>query len=279
MNPTEVSELLRRIASYVEESENPSKSKVAGHLFQILLATDKSLALTIRDATLGEIVKLMPNEFNGELYDTNPEGKGFLAGYVSFALDPQTWESNGIIGGILFKLKYYPKSFKSQAPEGGYGPEQKHPKGQTIIKLAVEAGYYNKKIDGSYSSGRPLDEIWVEVDPKEQLIDVTIVDPGAMKSGVDDLINEIVQSPPEYAQSAGRKQKQTKEKTAPTSNVRALHKWLMTQPQGKENTVWGTQLNSLAQGRSAEKGTTFHAELKSATDYFSSRGWKIDHQK
>src|SRR5271166_5674302 len=111
MEPGEIVSHLRAISAAIDEAQEPSRVLVARALLRLLLATDKSLSVTIRDALSNEIHKLVPGEFGGEFYDTNPGGKGYKKGYVSFGLDPQTWESAGIIGGILFKMNYDPVQF------------------------------------------------------------------------------------------------------------------------------------------------------------------------
>jgi hypothetical protein len=270
MEPGELASHLRAISAAIDDAQEPSRVLVARAVLRLLLATDKSLALSIRDAVVNEIVKLVPGEFGGELYDTNPGGKGFKKGYVSFGLDPQTWEGAGIIGGILFKMNYDASQFSSEAPEPT-APEAKdfkHSKGGGVVQLDVQCGYYNKLIDGSYSLERSLGKIDVLINPQEGVDTIEIKDPGAFASSVQDLIQEISSNPPEHAQSTKLKKKYN----APTGSPQSLLKWLL---QNHRTDVTQGELNALAKAMSGKTGRGYQQVLEEVTDFFRKRKWAI----
>lgn len=272
MGPEEVVSHLRAIAMGIEKAQEPSRVLVARALFRILLATDKTLSVAIRDAMGLEIGKLIPGEFGGEFYDTNPGGKGYKKGYVSFGLDPNTWESSGIIGGILFKMNYDPAQFSSEAPESAVpgADEFKHSKGSgAIVSLTVECGYYNKLVDGSYSDGKSLGSVDVMLNEKEGVESVEIKDPGTFRKGVSDLIQEIASNPPDYAQSEKRKQKNK----SPTGSPKSLLNWLGQQ---QRSDVGKTELESLARSMAERKGQAYENVLDEVTKFFRGRGWAIN---
>jgi len=271
MEPGELVTHLRAISSAIDDAQEPSRTLVARAVLRLLLATDKSLALSIRDAVFNEISKLVPGEFGGEYYDTNPGGKGYKKGYVSFGLDPQTWESAGIIGGILFKMNYDPSQFASEAPEPT-APEAKdfkHSKGGGVVQLDVQCGYYNKLIDGSYSLERALGKIDVLIKPDEGVDTTEVKDPATFAKGIQDLIQEIAADPPEHAQSTKLKKKYN----APTGSPQSLLKWLL---QNHRSDVTQGELNALARAISGKSGRGFQQVLEEVTDFFRKRKWAIE---
>ena len=274
MEPGEIVSHLRAISSAIEEAQEPSRVLVARSLLRLLLATDKSLSITIRDSLSNEINKLVPGEFGGEFYDTNPGGKGYKKGYVSFGLDPQTWESAGIIGGILFKMTYDPAQFSSEAPEPT-APESKgfkHSKGGGVVQLEVQCGYYNKLIDGSYSMERSLGKVDVLITPQEGVDTIEIKDPSTFAKGIQDLIQEIASDPPEHAQSTKLKKKYN----APTGSPQSLLKWLL---QNHRSDVTEGELNALARAMSGKSGRGFQQVLEEVTDFFRKRKWAVNPDK
>src|SRR5271157_4127302 len=272
MGPGEVVSHLRAIATAIDEAQEPSRVLVARALLRLLLATDRTLSIAIRDAIRDQIVQLVPGEFGGEYYDTNPQGKGFKRGYVSFGLDPNTWDSSGLIGGILFKLNYDPQQFTSEAPEPN-APDAagfKHSKGaSSLVSLTLECGYYNKLIDGSYSDGRSLGTVDVLLDEKENVKEVEVKDPATMAKGVQSLIQDISSNPPEHAQSAGLKKKHN----VPTGSPKSLLKHLT---QNQRSDVGQSELNALARATADRTGRGFQIVLDEVTKFFRDRGWAIN---
>lgn len=272
MEPDEVISHLRAIATAIDEAPEPSRVLVARALLRLLLATDRTLSLSIRDAVRDQILQLVPGEFGGEYYDTNPQGKGFKKGYVSFGLDPNTWDSTGLIGGILFKLNYDPQQFSSEAPEptapGAAGFQ--HSKGSgSLISLTLECGYYNKMIDGSYSHGRPLGAVDVILDEKENIQDIEVKNPTELSEGIKELIQEISSDPPEHAQSAGLKKKHN----VPTGSPKSLLKYLI---QNQRSDVGQSEINGLARAMTDRTGRPHQNVLDEVTKFFRDRGWAIN---
>jgi hypothetical protein len=275
MDPRIFVSCLRRISTYISSNPVPDKYKVRSAVLQLLFATDRTLSLTVRDALLREIAKLVPGEFGGETYDTNPGGKGFRPGYVSFGLDPSTWEEAQIIGGILFRCTYNPAEFRSEEPDpkaqeraGWKG----HSQGGGVVSLKIECGYYNKLVDGSYQSERKLGEARVLVDDQEQTIDVEIPDPATFASGIKDLIQEIKAEPPAIAQSAARK----RQLQAPTTSPTALLTWLV---KTNQDSVGRSEIEALVRAMAGRTDRTYSNVLEEVTAFFRKRHWPIDPNK
>ncbi len=272
MGPDEVVTHLRAIASGIDGAHEPSRVLVAKALLRLLLATDKTLSVAIRDSVANEIHKLVPGEFGGEFYDTNPGGKGYKKGYVSFGLDPNTWESAGIIGGILFRMSYDPAQFTSESPDptAPGAADFKHSKGAgALVSLTAECGYYNKLVDGSYSQERSLGAVDVLLNEKEGVESVEIKDPGTFKKGVSDLIQDISTNPPEHAQSTKLKKKNK----SPTGSPGSLLKWLT---QNQRSDVGQSEINGLAKSISDRTGRPMQNVTDEVTQYFRKRGWPVN---
>jgi len=272
MEPGEVVSHLRAIATAIDEAPEPSRWLVSRALLRLILATDRTLSLAIRDAVRDQVTQLVPGEFGGEYYDTNPQGKGFKRGYVSFGLDPNTWDSTGLIGGILFKLNYDPQQFTSEAPEptAPGAANFKHSKGAgSLVTLTIECGYYNKLIDGSYSHGKPLGTVDILLDDKENVDTVEIKDPAGFSKGVKDLIQEISSDPPEHAQSAGLKKKHN----VPTGSPKSLLKYLT---QNQRSDVGQSEIDGLARAMADRTGRPYQNVLNEVTTFFRNRGWPIN---
>jgi len=261
---------LRTLAAKISASKNPGLIYVSSDIFKLLIATDKSLALTIRDSLHAEIEKLIPGEFT-DLYDTNVEGKGFRSGYISFGLQPASWRSEGIIGGILIKGEYDPSLFKSEATEP-VQPGFKHSKGGGMVSLHVTACYYNKTLGGGCSTDLGIEDLGtvdVLIDAQEQIVDLQIVDSAKLSGGIKSLIKEISARPPDYAQSEKRKRKFK----SPTGSPKSLLNWLI---QNQRSDVSQSELESLARAMSARQERSYESALKDATDFFQKRGWAIN---
>ena len=274
MNPEQLAEYLRHVANGIDLSAKPSISKLKADLKYAIVATDKSIALEIRDAIVQQIISILPAEFEGNLFDTNPEGKGFRAGYVSFGLDPISWDSIGIIGGILFKGTYDPKEFKSESPQSSGYPTKpfKHSKGGGIFDVEIEAGYNNKKVDGSYQKERFLSSFVISVDDQEKITEIEVVDPQSVKSGIQDLIKDILSNPPEAAQSASLKRKNL----PPTASPKTLQRWLNQQERGE---VFLSELTALSRSISDRLERPFGQVLEEMKMYFRRSGFPIDEKR
>src|SRR6202044_1026327 len=76
---------------------------------------------------------------------------GFRPGYVSFGLQPVSWQTEGIIGGILISGSYDASEFSSERQEDS-PKDFKHSKGGAILTVELTASYYNKKAGGDIES-------------------------------------------------------------------------------------------------------------------------------
>lgn len=270
MEPSELSARLRQIASYVDTSRRPSLRFVRSTLAAAVLATDRSLSEAVGKALAAKVAQLMPEEFNGETYDTADKGKGFKDGYVSFAMDPNTWESAGIIGGILFMCRYNPADFKSEAPEGeGADAWQGHSKGEAVVTLTMTAGYYNKTLGGGVDGSTPLGTCTVMLDAKEQVVEADIDDTTQFEKGVTELIRRINESPPDEAVSASRRRKSM----PPTTSEKTLIQWLTKQ---NRTDVKRTEINDLVRSMSKRTGEPAGQVLERVNGFFKKRGWPVD---
>ncbi len=279
--PSDVSTLLRGLASSLDSTATPSRSKVASALSWVLasfdkkayfefVASDRTFSVTVRDRLVEEIQKLVPGEFSGQ-YDTNEAGKGFRPGYVSFGLKPATWENEGIIGGLLFRVSYDPSAFRSETTDVS-GPDFSHSQGGAVLDLSVEVGYYNKKVDGSVETQggtRQLSSVTVSVNEKEIVEEVEITDPSGFSNGIKSLIKEISSNPPDYAQSAKLKKKHV----APTGTPASLLKWL--QQTGRSD-VGQSELDALARAEGERTGKPFGQAMEVIKKFFQSRHWAIN---
>lgn len=274
MEPAELSFRLRQMASAIDASNRPSLSLFMHDLRGVLTATDKTIALKVREALVRQINQVLPGAFEGP-WDTNPEGKGWRAGYISFGLKPAGWSQAGLIGGVQFRCQYDLKEFKSEEPEPGEPGAQgfKHSKGGGVFTLQIEAGYYNHKLEGSYSEARPLGSATVMVDEKENVVTeagkeaVELSDPAGLKSGVVDLIKSIEKDPPEAAKGAALRKKGQ----APTGSSKSLMEWL--DKQGRD-TVYRSELEALARAMSGKSGRPYGQVLEKVMRDFAY--WKRD---
>lgn len=268
MEPTEVSARLRQLASYLSRSPRPSVSFVKEKLSAVLLATDRSFSDAVATALATQVAALLPEEFDGTKYDTSQRGKGYKGGYVSWAMDPNTWESAGIIGGILFMCKYDTEAFSSEAPDEG-GEWGGHSKGEAAVTLSVTAGYYNKTYGGGVDEKVDLGTCTVLLDPKENVTEAEVDDKPAFKDGLAGLIKRINDSPPDEAVSEGRK----KRALPPSTSPKALLTWLTRQ---NRTDVKRTELNDLVRSVSERTGRPVPNVLEDANKFFKSRGWPVD---
>jgi hypothetical protein len=269
MEPDSLSLLLRRLASSVEGGM--SRRAVASAVASLLFATDKSLALSVREALHGEIDKLLPGKF--ALYDTNAEGKGWRPGYVSFGLGPSQWKDEGIVGGILVGAEYDPSSFRSEST-GKPDDKFQHSQGGGIIELQVTGCYYNKLLGGGCDPETAvgvvgLGGVHVYVDAKESVFQIDIVDPGAMKTGLDSIIKDISSNPPDHAKSEKRK----KGEQSPTGSPQSLLKWLGLQ---QRSDVGKSEIEALARAQSQKTGKGFGNAVADITKFFRDRGWSMN---
>lgn len=257
-SPSAIVQELRDIADRIDRAEMPSRTAVAAAIEDVLasfstegyrdiVASDKSLALAIRDAIHGEIQKLVPGEVTS-LYDTNPDGKGWKPGYVSFGLQPVSWQTEGIIGGILIRCTYDAAEFRSEKLDDG-PKDFKHSKGGAALSVSLSASYYNKKAGGSVetqSTTADLGTATLAIEADESISEVDL-DAGQVSSGVKSVMQDILSHPPDYAQSAKRKQKHV----APTGSPGSFVKWLL---QNNRSDVGKSEVDALVRAM-AERGT------------------------
>lgn len=269
MEPSELSARLRHIATYVEASGRPSLRLVSSRLAAMVLATDRSLSEAVGKALAEQVAKLMPEEFSGATYDTADKGKGFKGGYVSWAMDPNTWENAGIIGGILFMCRYNPEDFKSEAPEEGYGGDAAHSKGEAAVTLTMTAGYYNKTLGGGVDGSVDLGTCTVLLDAKEKVMEAAIDDSSEFEKGVTELIRKVNESPPDEAVSASRRRKSM----PPTTSEKTLIQWLTKQ---NRTDVKRTEINDLVRSMSKRTGEPAGQVLEKVNGFFKKRGWPVD---
>lgn len=272
--PSEIVRELLDIAERIERSASPSRSAVAASIEDVLallgefrVATDRSIAVSIRDALHAKIQELVPGEVS-ELYDTHEGGKGFRSGYVSFGLKPMSWQNSHLIGGILVSGSYDSKSFRSEKPEGA-GKDFKHSKGEHIITVELTASYYNKKPGGDVETQGatvPLGTATVHIGDDESIIEVE-VDSSKLGGGINHLIQEIVSNPPDYAKSKTL----LKKHNAPTGSPQSLRKWL--NQNGRSDVEQG-ELEALARAMAA-RGKPYSNAMDEVTKYFRSRGFPI----
>lgn len=288
MRPSDLSTRLRSIASAIDSLERPSRSLVASLIASLLLATDRTLGVTVRDAVMSEIVKAVSGEFSdGDFYDTNPGGKGFRGGYISFGIRPASWVADSIIGGILIQCEYDQKGFRSEEPETkSGGPEWKgHSKGGGLVELHVTACYYNKLLGGGCSgvdrdgedgeSGKEsgiisadLGEIDILVDAREKVIDVH-ADSTKIARGLRYIINQVSSNPPAVAKS---KEWRKKHET-PTTSAKALLQYLV---KNQRSDVGMSEIEALTRAQVARGVGLYDQLLEKNLDWFRSRGWPVN---
>lgn len=182
--------------------------------YNVYLATDQSLAFSIREQLLKNILSLFPSDyFESKLYDTNEAGKGYRPGYVSFALKPLIWSNNDLIGGILVRGEYASVALKSNSPETGTpeyeawteggGNELLEGGAAEIIQLT--SGYYNKKSQGSFQMDEDLGEATFIINNMEEVEELEITNPDSVKRGIESITQSVLKSPPEAAISHRKK--------------------------------------------------------------------------
>lgn len=200
---------------------------------RVLLATDRSLAESIREEMLPKILALFPSGyFEDKLYDTGESGKGFRPGYVSFGLKPMAWSDKGLIGGILVRGTYPSQTVKSQAPEPNT-PEWKKWKdaggnpsleGGEAEVVELRAGYYNKTKGGSFSRDQDLGQATFTIDQFEEIQDFELADPDGLRAAVTEVVDDVLRDPPEEAVS---KSKRVQRQKSPYSSLKKFLHHLM----------------------------------------------------
>jgi len=267
MRPNEASAWLRRIAAYVDSEAAPSASAVRSALAAVLVATDRTIGLAIRDALFNETVTLMPGTFE-DMYDTNVGGKGFLGGRVSLGVQPSVWKAKGVIGGILISGDYSGQ-FKSEAP-AKIPPDFKNSKGGGLLSLGVEAKYYNKQAGGGQEKPVSLGDVDVLVDVHEDIISVQIVNPTLYEDELRKIIDSIAAHPPAVAQgTAWRKKNSPTTVNTPVALLKDLLK-------NQRTDVKRSEVTALANLMAASQGTSVLMATSAIEDFFKRRGWAID---
>ena len=229
--PDKLAMELRTIADAIDRSKQPSLSLVASDISELVgfLRTSgaKSLARNIRNEVWSQILALFPSGTfdlsvgqGSGLYDTNEEGKGWSDGFVSFAAKPTIWSTNNIIGGILFRFRY---SSKNIIPKPGTPEHEKWEKenvlgiSQNVLEVGkLSGGYYNKRSGGSVDAfvgkvdaeteapteapAAPKEiffgEAIFEIDQNEAIVDWDWSDPATTRSKIQNVIDDIMRSPP-----------------------------------------------------------------------------------
>ena len=268
-SPDSISESLERIASYIDASDRVSLSRVKSAILRILIATDRSLALTVRNLLVENIQRLVPGEFEEQLYDTNPEGKGFRPGYVSFAFKPVTWDNADIIGGMLFRCTYDSDLFRSESPEKPDTNWKGHSKGGAILDMNLEVGYYNKTSEGSYSDAHQLGAVTVIFDANENVTDFEFTDSAAIVSGIKGLIQDIEQDPPAVAQSVAFKKRSRPPTTSPAALLKFLNKT-------NRQEVGQSEIEALARAMADRSGAAYQMVFQQVKEFFTKRHIGID---
>jgi len=226
ITPNEVVMCLRRMAAAIYAADHPSKSLVAGDLFRLILATDKTFALKVQKAMLSEMARLLPKDFKeGVTYDTNPSGKGWVAGRVSFGAPVDTWLKNGLIGGLHVEMVYI--DFKSKEPDPsenwpGRLDEGGNPIQHDIIGFKTACGFYSHKlghaIDPTGGYYQDLGETVIEIDNFEEIVDVDVSN--KFVPGIQKVIDDVVTTPPEGAKGVAYRLE--RERESPTYSVKNL---------------------------------------------------------
>lgn len=268
-NPDDISSALRKIASYIDISKNVSLSTIKNVIVRVLIATDRSLAFTIRNLLIENIQKLIPGEFEETLYDTNPEGKGFRPGYVSFAFKPVTWGNADIIGGMLFKCIYDSNLFRSELSEKPDPNWKGHSKGGAILDMNLEVGYYNKTSEGSYGNAHQLGAVTIIFDANENITDFEFINTAHIVSGIKELIQNIEQDPPAVAQSAAFKKRSRPPTTSPIALLKFLNKT-------NRQEVGKSEIESLARAMTDRSGAAYQMVLQQVKEFFTKRHIGID---
>lgn len=269
MQPNDLSLELRSIAFAIDQGMTSASARSA--VACLILATDRSLSVSIRDALMAEFEKLVPGQF--VKYDTKEEGKGFRAGYVSFGIVPAEWKAAGLIGGILIQCDYNAKDFRSEAPENA-GDDFQHSKGGGTVELTMTGCYYShakgNKCDPDTAVGVvPLSGADVYVDAKEKVFSVELVDADMTKAGLQSIVKDIIANPPDYAKSEKLKRKDN----VPTSSPQALQKWLT---QNGRSDVGQSELEALARAISNRTGKAYSNALQDVTSFFRSKQWAVN---
>lgn len=241
---------------------------------RVLLATDRSLAESIREQLLSKILSKFPSGyFEDKLYDTHEGGKGFRPGYVSFGLRPAAWSDKGLIGGVLVRGTYPSQTVRSQSPDPGT-PEWKawaeaggNPalKGGEAEVIDLEAGYYNKKSGGSFSMEESLGQATFLIDEMEVIHDLQLSDPDGMKAAVDAIVDDVLRSPPEEAVS---KSKSVQRQKSPYSSLKKFLQYLSDEGR---TVFYGNEVEALSQ--STGKGG------REIVDWLRKRGLSLDRSR
>jgi len=302
MQPGDLSFRLRFIASVIESSDSPSRSRVASALARLLLATSRTLGLTVRDALMAEIVKAVPGEFSmGDYYDTNPGGKGFRDGYVSFGVRPMSWDAELLIGGILVQCTYDPHVFKSEkpdserpvpprglkapaVPETPAGPWKGHTKGGALVELYVTACYYNKLLGGgcadthegegegsgggAISGAVDIGDVDLLIDAQENIVEAQ-VDSAMIARELKQIIADVLANPPAVAKG----KEWEKKHGTPTGSPKALLQHLF---KNQRSDVGMSEIESLSRAQAARGVGTYSQLLEKNMDWFRKGGWAVN---
>jgi hypothetical protein len=201
-----------------------------------LIATDKSLALNIRNILVREILALFPtgtfeDRTPSGLYDTQEEGKGFRAGYVSFALQPKAWTAKGILGGILVSGQY-DTSKKSTSPESSSPNAANWPGNPEFAALVVPidlwAGYYTKTAKGGLvkeEQAEWMSQAEILFDDQEEVQGINLLNPGKIKKTIETIVEDILQRPVEEVPVT--QDKGQRKKMSPYSGLQKFLKYLV----------------------------------------------------
>ena len=270
VTPEEIVDHLRSIAAALDSAKNPSRSLVLAAITGLIMATDRSLSATIRDAIKDKIIEAVPSEFDS-LYDTNPEGKGFKKGYMSFGLQPTSWVAKDLIGGILIHCQYNISEFTSESPGPGV-QWQGHSKGGGILEFELSACYYNKRLGGGCDENafslQNLGNVVISFDAQENMDEIE-VDMVAISTGIKAIINEVLTNPPEAAKSS----KSKKLSQPPTTSPKALLNWLYITGLAE---AAQSEVEATARAMSERSGRPYEGVLNEVVKYIRGRGFPIN---
>lgn len=246
-----------------------------------LLATDKSLALELRDKLYEAIMGALPSGTVDKYYDTQEmQSKGFRPGYISFALHPTQFDSAGdkglkLIGGILIKGQYPSKVIKSEAPDSSDTQafqEWKNQGGTEAFKdepaetIDLEVGYYNKKAEGGYQRQQDAGKAVISVNPMEE-IELILENESATAKAIQDVIQDVVNDPPEEAYGAAAKRSRD-----PYRSRRAYFNYIRERAEETgEAYITDQEIDELAR-RTIENPTQQHKDQLAR--WFTQRGWQ-----
>lgn len=179
-----------------------------------LIANDESTAVDISDAVrsaLAEELTRFPMDWDWDNKESSTI-KGAKLGQFSFSARPVAWDTaevrdergvGRLAGGLLF-VGSYDRQLKSKSPTGPKRKEWTDRGGDDslkglIVPFELQVGYYRKKLGHGMSPDYSitLSGGLVEITDQFENMDVVIDNVSADASGIADLIQSCMDSPPE----------------------------------------------------------------------------------